>query len=112
MTSPVDCMPGPTDGSTPRSLAVENAGALTATKAGGSSSPPPQPIPARVSPSEMRTASSTIGTPVTLDRNGHGPRGPRVDLDEVHAVVADDELGVDQAMRAEGQHDALHRRRR
>ena len=43
MTSPVDCMPGPTDGSTPRSLAVENAGALTATNGGGGSSPPSQP---------------------------------------------------------------------
>ena len=39
MTSPVDCMPGPTDGSTPRSLAVEKAGALTATKAGGGEEP-------------------------------------------------------------------------
>ena len=35
MTSPVDCIPGPTDGSTPRSLAVEKAGALTATNGGG-----------------------------------------------------------------------------
>ena len=31
MTSPVDCMNGPTDGSTPLSLAVENAGDFTAT---------------------------------------------------------------------------------
>ena len=70
MTSPVDCMPGPTDGSTPRSLAVEKAGALTATNGGGGSSPPGQPSSSSVAPSAMRTASSTIGTPVTLDRNG------------------------------------------
>ncbi len=70
MTSPVDCIPGPTDGSTPRSFAVENAGAFTATNAGGSSSPFGQPRSARRSPSEIRTASSTIGTPVTFDMNG------------------------------------------
>ena len=70
MTSPVDCMPGPTDGSTPRSLAVENAGALTATNGGGGSRPPLQPSSASVAPSAIRTASSTIGTPVTLDMNG------------------------------------------
>ena len=44
MTSPVDCIPGPTDGSTPRSLAVENAGALTATSGGSGSRPPGQPM--------------------------------------------------------------------
>ena len=70
MTSPVDCIPGPTDGSTPRSLAVEKAGALTATKAGGGRSPPSQPSSGSVAPSEIRTASSTIGTPVTFDMNG------------------------------------------
>ena len=70
MTSPVDCMPGPTDGSTPRSFAVEKAGALTATKLGGGRRPFGQPSSARVSPSEIRTASSTIGTPVTLLMNG------------------------------------------
>ena len=30
----------------------------------------PQPSSGSVAPSEIRTASSTIGTPVTLDRNG------------------------------------------
>ena len=35
ITSPVDCMNGPRDGSTPRSFAVENAGAFTAVNAGG-----------------------------------------------------------------------------
>ncbi len=70
MTSPVDCMPGPTEGSTPRSFAVENAGALTATNGGGGSWPPSQPSSGRVAPRAIRTASSTIGTPVTLDRNG------------------------------------------
>ncbi len=70
MTSPVDCMPGPTDGSTPRSLAVEKAGALTATKSGGARRPPSQPISGSVAPSAIRTASSTIGTPVTFERNG------------------------------------------
>ena len=70
MTSPVDCMDGPTDGSTPRSFVVENAGAFTATYGGGGSSPPSQPSSGSDAPSAMRTASSTIGTPVTLDRNG------------------------------------------
>ena len=70
MTSPVDCIPGPTDGSTPRSLAVENAGALTATNAGAGSSPPGQPSSRSVAPRAIRTARSTIGTPVTLHRNG------------------------------------------
>ena len=70
ITSPVDCIPGPTLGSTPRSFAVENAGALTATKGGGSSRPLGQPRSSSRSPSEIRTASSTIGTPVTFDMNG------------------------------------------
>ena len=70
MTSPVDCMPGPSDGSTPRSLAVENTGAFTATKAGSGRRPVAQPSSASVAPSATRVASSTIGTPVTLDRNG------------------------------------------
>ena len=70
ITSPVDCMPGPRDGSTPRNFAVEKAGALTATNAGGGRSPPPQPRSGSVAPREIRTASSTIGTPVTLDMNG------------------------------------------
>ena len=70
ITSPVDCIPGPTDGSTPRSLAVEKAGALTATNDGGGSSPPSQPVSGSVAPSAIRTASSTIGTPVTFERNG------------------------------------------
>ena len=70
MTSPVDCMNGPTDGSTPLSLAVENAGALTATNDGSGRRPVDQPSSASVAPSEMRTASSTIGTPVTFERNG------------------------------------------
>ena len=70
MTSPVDCIPGPTDGSTPRSLAVENAGAFTATSGGSGRSPPGQPIARSDSPSAIRTARSTIGTPVTLLRNG------------------------------------------
>jgi hypothetical protein len=69
MTSPVDCMKGPTDGSTPRSFAVENAGALTATTAAGQQAPAPAELGER-GPSEIRTASSTIGTPVTLDMNG------------------------------------------
>jgi hypothetical protein len=51
-------------------LAVEKAGALTATKAGGGSNPPLQPSSGNVAPSEIRTANATIGTPVTLDMNG------------------------------------------
>ena len=45
MTSPVDCMNGPTEGSTPLSFAVENAGALTATNGGLGRSPA---LPSRV----------------------------------------------------------------
>ena len=70
MTSPVDCMPGPTDGSTPRSLAVEKAGALTATNAAAAAGRHPSRVSGSVAPSAIRTASSTIGTPVTFERNG------------------------------------------
>ena len=70
MTSPVDCIDGPTDGSTPRSFVVENAGALTATNGGGASRPFSQPSSSRLAPRAIRTASSTIGTPVTFERNG------------------------------------------
>ena len=64
-------MNGPSDGSTPRSLAVEKAGALTATNGGGGSSPFGQPSSASsVCPSAIRTARSTMGTPVTLLMNG------------------------------------------
>jgi hypothetical protein len=66
----VDCMPGPTDGSTPRSLAVEKAGALTATKAGGASWPPSQPSSGSVAPSEIRTGQLDHRHAVTFDRNG------------------------------------------
>ena len=40
----------------------------------------------------------------------HGPRRPWIDLDEVDAVVADDELGVAQLAHPELQDDALHGR--
>ena len=45
-----------------------------------------------------------------LAHERHGPRGAGVDLDQVHAVVADDELGVDEPGRAERETDPLHRR--
>ncbi len=45
-----------------------------------------------------------------LGEERHRPRRARVDLDQVDAVVADDELGVDEALRAEREHDPLHRR--
>ena len=70
MTSPVDCIDGPTDGSTPRSLVVENAGALTETTAAAGAGRSPSRAPRGVAPRAIRTASSTIGTPVTFDRNG------------------------------------------
>ena len=97
MTSPVDCMPGPTDGSTPRSLAVEKAGALTATNGGGGEQP--------AGPAELGQRRAERDPDRQLDHRHaghlrherHGPRGARVDLDQVDAVVADDELGVDEA---------------
>ena len=112
MTSPVDCMNGPTDGSTPLSLAVENAGALTATN-GGSATEPGAPAQLR----ERRAERDPDGQldhrhARDLGQERHRPRGARVDLDQVHAVVADDELGVDQAARAEREADPLHRRTR
>src|SRR3989304_116926 len=70
ITSPVDCLAGPSEGSTPRSLAVEKTGALTATNGGSGSKPPSQPSSASVAPRAMRVARSTIGTPVTLERKG------------------------------------------
>ncbi len=109
MTSPVDCMNGPTDGSTPLSLAVENAGALTATNDGSGRRPAGQP-----EPGERRAEGDPDGKldhrhPRHLRHERHRPRGARVDLDQVHAVVADDELGVDEAAGAERDADPLHR---
>ena len=109
MTSPVDCMPGPTDGSTPRSLAVEKAGALTATNGGGARRP--------FAPAELGEVRAEGDPHRQLDHRHagdlgherHGPRGPRIDLDEVHAVLADDELGVDEAAHAQRPDDPLHR---
>src|SRR5437870_2782599 len=87
ITSPVDCMAGPSDGSTPRSFAVENAGALTAVKEGGGRRPFDQPIDSRLSPSATRTASSTIGTPVTFERKGTVRDGVDVDLHALEVAV-------------------------
>ena len=70
MTSPVDCIPGPSEGSTPRSLAVEKTGAFTATSGGAGSSPSDQPSSARLAPPATRVASATMGTAVTFDRKG------------------------------------------
>ena len=71
ITSPVDCIAGPSVGSTPRSLAVEKTGALTATNERGvQQARRASPARASVAPSATRVASSTIGTPVTFDRNG------------------------------------------
>ena len=56
-------------GSTPFSFAVENAGALTATK-GGRHELAVRPAELLERPSAIRTDSSTIGTPVTFDMNG------------------------------------------
>ena len=110
MTSPVDCMDGPTDGSTPRSLVVENAGAFTATNGGGGRSPPGQPSSASVGAERDPHGELDHRHAGDLRQERHGARRPRVDLDQVDAVLADDELGVDEAARAEGEHDALHRR--
>ena len=71
MTSPVDCMNGPTDGSTPLSFAVENAGRLDRDERRRRPQPGlPAEVRERRARAPIRTASSTIGTPVTLDRNG------------------------------------------
>src|SRR6478735_3655626 len=72
MTSPVDCIPGPTDGSTPRSFAVEAA------------------VPAQLG--QRRAETDADGQ---LDHRHAGDlgqerdraRGAGVDLDEVDAVV-------------------------
>ena len=63
-------MKGPSVGSTPRSFAVLNAGAFTATPVGADATPERYPALASVSPSAMSTASGTIGIPVTLLMNG------------------------------------------
>ena len=110
ITSPVDCMPGPTEGSTPRSLAVEKAGALTATNGGGGSSPPSQPSSVERGAQRDPDRELDHRHAGDLRHERHRPRRARVDLDQVDAVVADDELGVDQAAGTEGEHDPLHRR--
>ena len=51
-------------------------------------------------------ASSTIGTPVTFEMNGTVRDGARVDLEQEDAVVADDELAVDQPAHADGAGEA------
>ena len=110
MTSPVDCIPGPTDGSTPRSLAVEKAGALTATKAGGGEV---AAVPAQFGERRAeRDADRQLDhrDAGDLGQERHRPRRARVDLDQVDAVLADDELGVDETPGAEREHDPLHRR--
>ena len=70
MTSPVDCIAGPRDGSTPRRRAVEKTGAFTATNDGSATRPPDQPRSVRRAPRAIRVPSSTSGTPVTFERNG------------------------------------------
>ena len=70
ITSPVDCIAGPSVGSAPRSLYVEKTGALTATSGRAAINPPGQPSDFNDAPRATRVASSIIGTPVTLDRNG------------------------------------------
>src|ERR1700704_4309503 len=70
ITSPVDFISGPSTVSTSVSLTVENTGAFTATSGRGGTSPVDQPSDASVWPRMTRTASSTIGTPLTLLRNG------------------------------------------
>src|SRR2546430_13561979 len=54
----------------PYTTLFRSAGAFTAVKEGGGRRPFGQPIDSRLSPSATRTASSTIGTPVTFERNG------------------------------------------
>ena len=102
MTSPVDCMNGPTDGSTPRSLAVENAGALTATNGGGGSRPPDQPMLGERRAERDPDRQLDHRDAGHLGQERDRARGARVDLDEVDAVLADDELGVDEALRTRG----------
>ena len=108
MTSPVDCMPGPSEGSTPRSLAVENTGALTATKRRlGQQSIGPAQLAQRGARRHARRQRDH-GHAGDLGQERHRAAGARVDLEDVDAVVAHDELGVDQAAHADLEADAAH----
>ena len=93
-------MPGPTDGSTPRSFAVENAGALTATNGGAAAARHPSRARER-RPERDPDGQLDHRDACHLRHERHGARRPRVDLDQVHAVVAHDELGVDEPSRRE-----------
>jgi len=53
-----------------------------------------QPIAASFSPSITRVASGTIGTPVTLDRNGTVREARGLDLEHVHLAAVHDVLHV------------------
>ena len=70
IASPVDFISGPRYESTAGSLFIEKTGAFTATRSRGGTSPVAQPRSASFSPSITPVASFTIGTPVTLERNG------------------------------------------
>ena len=70
IVSPVLFISGPSAVSTAVSLTIENTGAFTATSGRAGTRPLPQPHSLSGSPSMVRTASSTIGTPVTLLRKG------------------------------------------
>ena len=70
IASPVDFISGPRYESTAGSLLMENTGAFTATSSRAGTSPVCWPRSDRRSPSITRVASFTIGTPVTLERNG------------------------------------------
>ena len=69
-TSPVDFISGPRLEFTSVSFSNENTGTLTAVYGGTRYRPVPYGISARRSPSMTREATSTIGTPVTLDIYG------------------------------------------
>ena len=70
IASPVDFISGPRYESTAASLFMENTGAFTATSGLGGTRPVAQPSSASFAPSMTRVARLTMGTPVTLDRNG------------------------------------------
>jgi len=72
ITSPVLFISGPRYVSTSRSFAIENTGALSATRSPDGQRPSGRAYPsaASVLPAPMATASVTSGTPLTFVRKG------------------------------------------
>ena len=90
---------------------MENAGAFTATKAGAGRMPPAQPRSCERRAERDPHRELDHRDAGDLREEGHGPRRARVHLDEVDAVLADDELRVHQAACTKRDDDPLHRHR-